>query len=285
MSIIENALSKAGSSDWLQQAEASVQALLDSRAEQAATTQDSANDHSISLNWQQLQTNGFIGKADSKTTLSEQFRLVKRPLMHNAASGHLNGMSRANLILICSSLPQEGKTFVSINLALSIANERDKRVLLIDADVEKPSIAQQLGIAPSVGLLDYLQDPSIRFSDMVLKTDLPNLTVIPAGKRHHYATELLSSQRMAQFAEQISNRYPDRLVIFDSPPLLVATQAHILAELVGQVVLVIAAESTPQAVVSEAVAKLSHCQVVLALLNKTDQAVDQYGYGYGEYGQ
>lgn len=284
MSIIENALSKAGSSHWLHEAESSVQARLHNAVERAATANDNAIDRSVSINWQQLQDQGFIGRAETKTALSEQFRLVKRPLMNNAQAGQHNGQSRANLILICSSVPEEGKTFVSINLALSIANERDTRVLLIDADVEKPSIAQHLGIAPSVGLLDYLQDPSMDFSDMVLKTDLPNLTLIPAGKRHHYATELLSSQRMAHFAEQVSSRYPDRLVIFDSPPLLVATQAHILAELVGQVVLVIAAESTPQALVSEAAAKLSHCDVVLALLNKTNQAVDQYGYGYGEYG-
>jgi len=183
-------------------------------------------------------------------------------------------------------LPGEGKTFVSINLALSIANERDKSVLLIDADVEKPSISKQLGIKQSPGLIEYLEDDKITFSDILLKTDLSNLSVIPAGKRHKYSTELLSSQRMYLFAEEVSKRYKDRIIIFDSPPLLVATQAQILAELVGQVVLVIAAEITPQSVVAESVSKLANCDVVMTLLNKTRKEIDIYGhnYSYGKYG-
>jgi protein-tyrosine kinase len=113
---------------------------------------------------------------------------------------------------------------------------------------------------------------------------MPNLSVIPAGKRHNFSTELLSSQRMYHFAEEVSRRYKDRIVIFDSPPLLVATQAQVLAELVGQVVLVIAAEETPQGVVNESVSKLSNCDVVMTLLNKTKRELELYGYGYG-YGK
>ncbi len=171
-------------------------------------------------------------------------------------------------------------------MALSIANERDKSVLLIDADVEKPSVSKQLGIKQSPGLIEYLENDQITFSDILLKTDLPNLSVIPAGNRHKYSTELLSSQRMFTFADEISRRYKDRIVIFDSPPLLVATQAQVLSEIVGQVVLVIAAEETPQSVVSESVSKLSNCDVVMTLLNKTRKDIDIYGYnyGYGQYG-
>jgi exopolysaccharide/PEP-CTERM locus tyrosine autokinase len=240
----------------------------------------------VYIDWVTLAAEGFIDQNNTKSQLAEEFRVIKRPLVNNIQDSAINGIKRSNLILICSSLPGEGKTFVSINLALSIANELDKKVLLIDADVEKPSISKQFGIKSSTGLIDYLESDKITFSDILLKTDLPNLSLIPAGKRHKYSTELLSSQRMYLFADEISRRYSDRVVIFDSPPLLVATQAQVLAELVGQVVLVIGAEETPQSVVNDSIAKLANCDVVMTLLNKTKKELDLYGYnyGYGKYG-
>lgn len=297
MSIIENALKKANE-----------QGLLESKGKAAEVSQRElateqlksdfvdinpehenvmdTKDNQVVIDWAFLAKEGFLDRNDTKSQLSEEFRVVKRPLVNNIQGCDVNGIIRSNLILICSNLPGEGKTFVSINLALSIANEMDKSVLLIDADVEKPSISKQLGIKQSPGLIEYLENDRTTFSDILLKTDLPNLNVIPAGKRHKYSTELLSSQRMYLFAEEISQRYKDRIVIFDSPPLLVATQAQVLAELVGQVVLVIAAEETPQAVVNEGVAKLANCDVVMTLLNKTKRELDLYGYnyGYGNYG-
>jgi exopolysaccharide/PEP-CTERM locus tyrosine autokinase len=233
-----------------------------------------------------LAAEGFLDQNNTKSQLAEEFRVIKRPLVNNIQDAAINGIQRSNLILICSSLPGEGKTFVSINLALSIANELDKKVLLIDADVEKPSISKQFGIKTSTGLIEYLENDKITFSDILLKTDLPNLSLIPAGKKHKYSTELLSSQRMYLFADEVSRRYSDRVVIFDSPPLLVATQAQVLAELVGQVVLVIGAEETPQSVVNDSIAKLANCDVVMTLLNKTKKELDLYGYnyGYGKYG-
>ncbi len=240
----------------------------------------------VYIDWVTLAAEGFIDQNNTKSQLAEEFRVIKRPLVNNIQDSAINGIQRSNLILICSSLPGEGKTFVSINLALSIANELDKKVLLIDADVEKPSISKQFGIKSSTGLIEYLESDKITFSDILLKTDLPSLSLIPAGKRHKYSTELLSSQRMYLFADEVSRRYSDRIVIFDSPPLLVATQAQVLAELVGQVVLVIGAEETPQSVVNDSIAKLANCDVVMTLLNKTKKELDLYGYnyGYGKYG-
>lgn len=240
----------------------------------------------IFIDSKRLTEMGFICADNAKSALAEQFRMIKRPLLHNAFGLGSEGIDRSNLILICSSLPGEGKTFVSINLALSIANERNKNVLLIDADVENPSICKTLGFqaAPVPGLIEYLENPEITFADIVKKTNLPNLNLIPAGKRHRFSTELLASQRMYQFAEEVSRRYKDRIVIFDSPPLMVATQAPILAQLVGQVVFVVAADSTLQAVITEALAKLKNCDVVLTLLNKSPKTLGSYGYGYGTYG-
>ena len=294
MSIIENALKKAGSQGLIVDnniAKPPV-VLTNTVKEDLEKKLDSDQfgsvppEQQVAINWRTLAENGFIDNNNAKSQLAEEFRVIKRPLVNNIQGAENNGINRSNLILICSSLPGEGKTFVSINLALSIANERDKSVLLIDADVEKPSVSKQLGITSPRGLIEYLEDDKVTFSDILLKTDLPNLSVITAGKRHKYSTELLSSQRMYLFAEEVSRRYKDRIVIFDSPPLLVATQAQILAELVGQVVLVIAAEVTPQSVVNESVAKLSNCDVVMTLLNKTRKEIDIYGhnYSYGKYG-
>lgn len=295
MSIIENALKKASDQGLIEKHKAenglNSNDGLDfvKNADAGPIVEDDSvvsKDNQVVINWKALAAEGFIDQNDTKSQLAEEFRVIKRPLVNNIQGGEANGISRPNLILICSSLPGEGKTFVSINLALSIANELDKSVLLIDADVERPSVSKQLGIKQSPGLIEYLESDKINFSDILLKTDLSNLNVIPAGKRHKYSTELLSSQRMYLFAEEVSRRYKDRVVIFDSPPLLVATQAQILAELVGQVVLVIAAEETPQNVVNESISKLANCDVVMTLLNKTKKELDLYGYnyGYGKYG-
>ena len=239
------------------------------------------------IDWKRLSDIGFAAPGSSNTEAIEEYRNIKRPLVNNAFGKGSEGIVRANLILITSSLPREGKTFTAINLALSIANERDKKVLLIDADVARPSVSKVLGINHSPGLIEYLDGADINFSDIIVRTSIPGLSVIPAGKLHKYSTELLSSNKMALFVEELSNRYPDRLVIFDSPPLLAATQGEVLAKLVGQVVLVIEAEQTLQNVVMESVEKLASCDVVLAVFNKTKRNMDinyyGYGYGYGQY--
>jgi exopolysaccharide/PEP-CTERM locus tyrosine autokinase len=239
------------------------------------------------FDWKRLSDLGFATPGNSNTETIEEYRNIKRPLINNAFGNGSEGISRSNLILITSSLPGEGKTFTAINLALSIANERDKKVLLIDADVARPSISKVLGINKSPGLIDYLDGTVINFSDIMIRTSFPDLSIIPAGKLHDYSTELLSSNKMILLLEELSNRYPDRIVIFDSPPLLAATQAEVLAKLVGQVVLVIEAEKTLQNVVMESVAKLATCDVVLAIFNKTKKNMDLnyygYGYGYGHY--
>ncbi len=239
------------------------------------------------IDWSRLTELGYIGPGDSNTQAVEEYRNIKRPLVSNAFGKGSEGIKRANLILITSSLPGEGKTFSAINLALSIANERDKQVLLIDADVARPSVSRVLGIKSEPGLIDYLDGDDTSISDITLNTNIPGFRVIPAGKRHKHSTELLSSDKMALFVDELSSKYPDRVVIFDSPPLLAATQGEILAKLVGQVVLVVEAERTMQSVVMESVDKLSSCDVVLALFNKTKRNTDGsyygYGYGYGKY--
>ncbi len=240
----------------------------------------------FSLDRKKMVKAGFLCDENTDNQASEEYRVIKRPLVNNAMEGQENGINRKNLILITSSQPGEGKTFTAINLALSIASERDKQVLLVDADVAKPSINTVLGINENEsGLTDYLNGGEDDISMIMIKTDIPGLTIIPAGKKHIYSTELLASKRMALLAEELHSRYADRIVIFDSPPLLAATQAEVIAGHVGQVVLVIEAENTPQGMVLESIEKLEVCDVVVALLNKVTRSFDLNKYGYGQYGQ
>lgn len=249
----------------------------------------------LDIDWLALKSKGMLVPEMASTQLAEEYRVIKRPLLMNAFPDEDNGIERANLILVTSSVPGEGKTFTAMNLALSIAMERDKWVLLIDADVAKPSIGGLLGSSGEAGLTDLLKDRNVRFSDVTFKTDIPNLTIMPAGRQDRNSTELLASDAMKRLAKELSARYDDRVVIFDSPPLLAATQGAVLASLVGQVVLVIEADSTPQYIVQESLAKLEACDVVGCVLNKTNQGLAfnyyayfygyGYGYGYGTYGQ
>lgn len=306
MSIIEKALNKARNekkkttdpTDYLNEMGKSADELtIPTPAKETKThIESTTNDNRLNttlkkqiadIDWVHLNELGFITPGATNTVAVEEYRNIKRPLVNNAFGKGSEGITRSNLILITSSLPGEGKTFTAINLALSIANERDKQVLLIDGDVARPSVSKVLGIQTEPGLIDYLESDDVAFSDIQINTTMPGLRIIPAGKQHKYSTELLSSNKMAAFVDELSSRYPDRIVIFDSPPLLAATQGEILARLVGQVVLVVEAEKTMQSVVMESVDKLANCDVVLALFNKSKRNIDGdyygYGYGYGQY--
>ena len=239
----------------------------------------------VTIDVKALFKKGFLVTDNASPQMVEEFRVIKRPLVKNALGGSDNGIKRSNLILITSSIASEGKTYTAINLALSIANELDRKVLLVDADVAKPSVSKVLGIQDQgSGLLEYLEDESVDFSEIIFETNIPGLRLIQAGKKHYLSTELLASNRMAQLAGELSSRYPDRIVIFDSPPLLAATQAEVLATLVGQVVLVVEAEKTSQNMVTDALDKLDMCDVVFGLLNKYSRSFDYDYYGYGQYG-
>ncbi len=236
------------------------------------------------FDWSFLKENGYISADNPHSKLVEEYRSIKRPLIVNAIGARKKEIQRSNLILITSSVPGEGKTFTSINLALSISAEMDKKVLLIDADVSKPSISKVLGIKKKIGLIEYLEGQVNDLSEIIVQTEIDGLRIIPAGKRHKFSTELLASNKMGTLAQELSERYQDRIVIFDTPPLLATTQAEVLASMVGQVILVIAADSTPESIVMESVKKLESCaDVILTLLNKTQRSLDTSYYGYGQY--
>lgn len=238
----------------------------------------------VDFDWKHLTAMGVINPhGEHNTHISEQMRNIKRPLLMHVDGLAASPVTHPNLIMVTSSLSGEGKTFTSINLAMSMAMEMEKSVLLIDADVAKPEVSTRLGVQAKAGFTEVLSGKA-RLKDVLIKTDVPNLILLPAGHRHVKATEMLASSAMRDFAEELATRYSDRIIIFDSPPLLMTTEARVLASLMGQIVVVVEESRTPQPVVKEALGMLNSCEVVGLVLNKSKRpgGADYYGgYGYG----
>ncbi|WP_235512972.1 AAA family ATPase [Sphingomonas sp. Leaf16] len=226
---------------------------------------------------------GMLVPGGPVTALAEEFRLVKRQLLTTAADIEKCDPDAARMILVCSAQPGDGKTFCAINLALSLAAERDLQILLVDADFPKPDILDRLGLPASKGLLDALGDPAIDVEELVIPTDVPQLSVLPAGKRTNADTELLRSDHAQDVMQRLLTADPDRIVIFDSPPALAASPAAVLASLVGQTVLVVRADRSSESDLREAVALLDGCDDIQLLLNATTYRAEGARFGY--YGQ
>jgi receptor protein-tyrosine kinase len=180
-------------------------------------------------------------------------------------------------------VPGEGKSFTSLNLALSIAREKDLQVVLIDADVAKRQLSDMLGVKAERGLIDVLSDEYLELEDVVIRTEVPSLSVVPAGRLSDQATELLSSGRMERIVDDLAARVPNRIVVMDSPPVLLTTEARALAEIAGQIILVVRAGITEQHVVKDAISQLQgRTQISLVLNQSTSLPSQGYYYGYGE---
>jgi receptor protein-tyrosine kinase len=246
----------------------------------------------VGLDYDRLAAAGIVTPDAPRSQVADEFRVIKRPLITNALGRGAARVRNGNLIMVTSAFPGEGKTFCSINLAMSIAMELDTTVLLVDADVAKPSVLTTFGLPTKEGLLDVLSDPSIDLADVLLRTDVDRLSLLPSGTRHERATELLASEAMNRLLDEMAQRYADRVIVFDSPPLLVTTESRVLASHMGQVVLVVEAERTSHADVKQALATVDACPVKLLMLNKGSAASAGgyygyhgsgrgYGYGYG----
>jgi receptor protein-tyrosine kinase len=215
----------------------------------------------------------------SRSRIKEEYRHIKRPLLQKASTADSSKCEHANLIMVTSAVPGEGKTFTAINLALSIASERDRTVLLVDSDMLRASLSNFFNVYPGLGLVDFLVQGTIPLSEVLVSTDIPSLTLLPAGNTHHLSTELLSSMNMRIFAQELSKRYSDRIIIFDSPPLLHTTESRVLSHLVGQIVMVVEAERTSQTQFSEALSLLEDLNETTSIgivLNKTRRKAGFY---------
>lgn len=233
------------------------------------------------INRQLLADLGMALGESSISPLGEEYRLIKRQLLRNAA-----GQAHGRRILISSAQPAEGKTFSAINLALSLAAEHDLSVLLVDGDFARREVTSRLGIVPGPGLLDVLSDPTVDLADCVIPTDIPELSILPAGAINPRETELLNSARMRDVLETLEADAPDRIILFDSMPLLAASSAGVIAQLCGQVVVVVRADVTLESVLRDAIGLIGQHGGISLLLNRVRFTPEgrRFGSYYGEGG-
>jgi len=236
----------------------------------------------IILDLEMLAQKGFVSTDSRRQVINEEFRVIKRKLLDNAFGPLSKSLKNSNIIMVTSARQGEGKTFTAINLALSIALEQDKTVLLVDADVLRPNVMKTLELKNEQGLMEYLLGEKDDISEVMCRTNLDKLRIITAGKSHHLSAELLASERMFAAVEEFANRYTDRIVIVDTPPLLGINETAILANLAGQAVVVTEEFKSKLVDVENAVKHLRPEMAIGFIVNKTEQ-VSLEGGGYGYY--
>ncbi len=234
----------------------------------------------VTIDTQHLEALGMVSPNVSFSQIKEEYRYIKRPLLNNAFGPGASTLKQPNLVMISSSFPGEGKTFTAVNLAISITMEEDRKVLLVDADVIRPNVCERLGIQPQTGLMDYLTGKA-EVADIIFNSNIPNLKLITAGRRHHHANEMIASEKMKRFMAELSIRYPDRIVIFDTSPLLGASETNVLAQMTGQAVIVVEEERTTHPQLQQALSLLDPDMAVGLVLNKSkSRSREYYGYYY-----
>ncbi len=237
----------------------------------------------VTIDRRRLREGGLLPPEHEESRLAAEYRRIKRPLLAKALAAGAAPIDR--VMMIASATPAEGKTFTSLNLAFSLSLEQETRVLLVDCDIPKPQLSTVLDLGTAPGLFDALVDPRLDVETCVCDTDVPNLTVLPLGQKHDRATEMLASRRMQEVVARLLEADPHRVLVFDSPPLLLTTESAALASLAGQVVLVVRAEVTPKAAVQDALRQLGAGKPVSLVLNDVEPWAGMAGYyAYGHYG-
>ena len=237
----------------------------------------------VVLDTARLALAGTVDWTADRTPVMEELRLIKRRLLRRAFDEANGPDSISHLVMITSAKPREGKTFCSTNIAISISLEEDYNVLLVDADVRRQALRQNLGLEANQGFVDLLLNPGLDMADVLLRTNIPRLSILPAGMMSDRAPELLASSRMRDLIDDMAQRYRDRIIIFDTAPCLVSSDAATLAAHVGQVVFVVEAEQTQQHEIVAALNLISACPDISLVLNKAQPlATTSYG-GYGAY--
>jgi len=232
------------------------------------------------MDYARLDEAGFLTPNSKRNKLSEEYRIIKRPILKNAFNLGAAPVENGNLVVVTSATAGEGKTYTSLNLATSIAMELDTTILLVDLDIIKRSLTMQLGLENELGFMDILKDPSKDMSDVIMGTDLSRLKVLPAGQLPKNPTELLASGRMRSLIKEMAERYSDRIILFDAPPLLETTEASVIISLMGQVLVVVEAGGVPTDVLKTAVSQIGQDKVIGMILNKARYANSGYYGGY-----
>jgi exopolysaccharide/PEP-CTERM locus tyrosine autokinase len=237
----------------------------------------------VTIDRDALLADGLLAPPLVERQIVEQLRQIRRPLIANAFRRGVPKVEMGQLIMLASAVPGEGKTFISLNLSLSIARQNDIRVLLVDADVRKGHISKMLGLTESPGLLDLLRNPGLDPESLIASTDVPGFSVLPAGGHPENATELFASSNMLSTMRRIVDRDAGRLVLLDSSPLLRTTESQILADVAGQIVVVVRAGDTARSILLDALSYLADRPIVSLVLNQStsDAPTGYYYYGHG----
>jgi protein-tyrosine kinase len=237
----------------------------------------------MTIDTNELRARGYLPEPGQDRQFAQQYRRIKRPLIDKALSGTTT-VGEPRVLMITSALPGDGKTFTSINLAMSLALERDVSVLMVDCDVAKRHVSEIVGVKEKPGLLDALVNESVDIESLVVPTNLHGLAILPAGTHVEGTAELVSSNRMRQIISNLCSRVPRRILLMDSPPLLVTNEAQALTKIAGQIVLVVRAGHTPHQAVQDAIALFDPQQAGGIILNQVQMSQKEGYYGYESYG-
>ena len=277
---------KSEENEELTSAENTVTESLSKEPMKVEKASSSFNLPQFDLDLKALSDKGHISVMGERKQINEEYREIKRKLIANAFGAMSKTLNNPNIIMVTSSRPSEGKTFTATNLALSIAAEQDKTVLLVDADVLKPNVLNTLGLQRRKGLMEYLTGDVEDISEVLYSTNIDKLKIIPAGKSHHLSTEMLASQKMHETVDEFANRYPDRIVIFDTPPLIGINESAILANFAGQAVVVVEEGKTKVNDIKMSVERLNPEMAIGFVVNKSihhdTDGSGYYGYYYAE---
>jgi exopolysaccharide/PEP-CTERM locus tyrosine autokinase len=245
----------------------------------------SRNNKVLAIDGAAMRANGYLPESAMDRQFAEHYRQIKRPLIERALSANAReDESDTRVIMVTSALPGEGKTFTSINLAFSLARERDVSVLLVDADILKPHISDIFGVKQQFGLMDSLADEKLPIESLVISSNQRGLSILPAGRVVDGAAELLVSNRMRLVLRRLLTENPRRIILLDSPPILATSEGRALAKVAGQLVLVVRAGQTPQAAIRDTMAQIGPARPGGIVLNDARLSMTEGYYGYGGYG-
>lgn len=242
----------------------------------------------VDLDFALLSSRGYMVPGEQNVHMAEEYQQIKRRLLANMVDGMMPAGAPSNLVMVTSSVPGEGKTFTSLNLAISMAMEMERTVLVVDTDILKCDLSKLVGAYGRPGLFDVLSRGDLELSDVLLRTNVPKLTVLPAGTIRQQASEKLASEAMRRLTHELATRYRDRIVLFDCPPILANSGATALAPAVGQTVMVVEAARTTRETVQHALLMMDPNPITGLILNKTREAragghyYNYYGYQQGQ---
>ena len=282
MSLIENSLEKLRRAAAKEPGAAAIPLPTPVRPEPVVTLEPRHVHKRIAVDFNALRTAYYLPEPGQERRFAEYCHRIKRPLVDRALGAGSAQDSR--MILLSSALPGDGKTFIVLNLALSMARERDISVLLVDGDLPKAQLTRALNLRDQPGLLDALKDDRLDVESLVFDTDVPNLEILPAGSPSEGAAELIASARMRDIATRLITCNPRRLVLFDSPPLLISSEARALVPIPGQIVLVARAGHTPRRAIADAIAQVDKKKLQGLVLNDAYVGHEHGYYEYGAYG-